>query len=376
MIKLTTFPTEVLGQTDQLFVTIAQELTIDTIGSDRDNIQLGNLLDKARKEVEALSDKDASKLLLEQIERARQHARELINAKGGLALYITSDDVYYYHLGIPTLDYVSVGVSPNVIPLIENFQYTNNYHVLILNREDIRLFKGNALSVEEITLDDEEAPITLNDALGDELSADEQSHGSYGGQGGEGGNSIHGHHETSKEKDIDRDNYFRIVDKYIMDHYSSPTDLPLILYALPENQAVFRQLSKNACLLDQGIEESGANVKIQTVKEKATAKNLEIVKQDQESMFNRFRETSPKFRIDNQLNDLAMNSLQGRIEELLVNKGYQQNGSIGDEGDFQEGDGDFVKQLIGHVLNAKGKVYVVPADEMPVGINLSARLRY
>lgn len=376
MIKLTTFPTEVLSQNDQLFVTIAQELTIDTIGSDRDSIQLNNLLDKARKEVEGLSDKEDSKLLLEQIERARQSERELINSKGGLVLYITKDEVYYYHLGIPTLNYVNVDQSPNVIPLIENFQYTNNYHVLILNREDIRLFKGDALSVEEIILDDEDAPITLKDALGDDLSADELSHGTYGGLGTDGGKSFHGHHETSKEKDIDRDNYFRIVDKYIYEHYSLPTNLPLILYALPDNQAVFREISKNQCLLDQGIEESGANINNQTIKEKAIAKNLEIVKLDQATMFNRFRETSPKFRIDNHLNDLAMNSLQGRIEELLVNKGYEQNGSIGEEGDFQEDEGDFVKQLIGKVLEAKGKVYVVPTDEMPVGINLSARLRY
>lgn len=377
MLKLTTFPAEELSQYDQTIVTIALELTIDTIRSDRDSIQLNNLLDQASKEVEALPDKELAAKLNQQIERARQSEKELINSRGGLVLYLTTDNIYYYHIGISTTNHVSVEASPNVVPLIENFQYTNNYHVLVLNRENIRLFKGDALSVEEIILDDEDAPVTLTDALGTERTATELSQGNYGGLGGaEGANSFHGHKEASREKDIDRENYFRVVDKYILDHYSSPSDLPLILYALPENQAIFRQISKNQCLLDQGIEESGANVNQQTIKDKALAKNIEIVKQDQETMFNRFRETTPKYRIDNQLDDLAMSSLQGRIEELLISKDYQQSGQIGDEGEFKEGEGNFVEQLITKVLEAKGKVYIVPSDEMPVGINISARLRY
>lgn len=375
MIKLTTFPAQELSHSQQMFITIAQELTIDTIRSEKDSIQLSKSLDEARKQVEALSDKELSNKLQEQIELARQGEKELINSRGGLVLYITPEEVYYYHIGIPTNNHISLGSSPNVVPLIENFQYTNNYHVLVLNREDIRLFKGDALSVEEVQFDDDDAPVTLKNALGDEKTVDDySSQGSYGGA--EGTTSFHGHKDTSREKDIDRENYFRLVDKYIDEHYSSPSNLPLILYGLPDNQAIFRQISKNKCLLDQGIEESGANVNLQTVKEKALAKNIEIVKEDQETMFNRFRETAPKFRIDNQLDDLAMSSMEGRIEELLVNKNFDQSGQISDEGEFVEGDDNFVEQLIAKVLESKGKVYIVPSDDMPIDINLSARLRY
>ena len=93
-------------------------------------------------------------------------------------------------------------------------------------------------------------------------------------------------------------------------------------------------------------------------------------------MFNRFRETAPKFRVDNQLDDLSMSAIEGRIEELLVNKGYSQSGTITDNGSFEESDKDFLKQLITKVATAKGKIYIVPDDDMPDGINVSARLRY
>lgn len=374
MIKLSAFPAPELGNDDELFVTVALELHSTSVSSDQDRIQLNNLLDDAKKRIKDECDKDLGKKLLAQVDEAKKHDIELVTYRGGLALYITQDNIFYYHLGIPVTNLLNVSNGPNLTPLIENYQFTNQYFVLVLNRDDVRLFEGDSTSVKELELEGEDAPKTLEAALGTEKTGDSSASGAGGGGGGE--SALHGHTETSREKEIDRDNYFRIVDRYIQEHYTSERDLPLILYALPENQAVFRKLSKNNHLLEDGIEESGANVSFNTVQEKALAKNVEIVKQQQEKMFNRFRETSMKFRIDNQLNDLAMSATEGRIEELLVNKGYRQRGIITPEGEFEDVDHDFVKRLITRVVATKGKVFIVNQDDMPVGINLSARLRY
>lgn len=374
MIKLNAFPAAELEQDDELFVTIALELHSTSVSSDQDRIQLNNLLDDAKKRIKDECDKDLAKKLVAQIDEAKKHDIELVTYRGGLALYITQDEIYYYHLGIPVANLLNVSKAPNLTPLIENYQFTNQYFLLLLNREDIRLFEGDATSVKEVELVGNDAPNTLEAALGTERTGDSSASGAGGGSGGE--SALHGHTETSKEKDIDRENYFRIVDKYINEHYTSERDLPLILYALPENQAVFRKLSKNNHLIEDGIEESGANVNFKVVQEKALAKNVEIVIKQKEKLFNRFRETSLKFRVDNQLNDLAMSATEGRIEELLVNKDYHQRGIITPEGEFEDVDHDFVKRLITRVISTKGKVFVVNSDDMPVGINLSARLRY
>lgn len=371
MIKLSAFPTPELEKDDELFVTVALELHSTSVSSDQDRIQLNNLLDDAKKRIKDECEKDLAKKLTAQIDEAKKHDVELVTYRGGLALYITKDDIYYYHLGIPVANLLNVSNGPNLTPLIENYQFTNQYFVLVLNRENIRLFEGDSTSVKEIKFEGEEAPQTLEIALGTEKTNDSSS-------GGAGGNesALHGNTETSKEKDIDRENYFRIVDRYIHEHYTAARDLPLILYALSDNQAVFRKLSKSNYILEASIEESGANVNFNTVQEKALAKNIDIVKQQQETLFNRFRETSVKFRIDNQLNDLAMSATEGRIEELLVNKAYRQRGIITPEGEYEDVDHDFVKRLITRVVATKGKVFVVDQDAMPVGINLSARLRY
>lgn len=371
MIKLTTFPTQELEKLDELFVTIAMELHART---DQDRIQLSNLLEDAKKSLIADYNKEIANKLVDQIENAKRNDVELTTYRGGLALYITADDIYYYHLGIPVDNLVSIGKAPNLVPLIENYQYSNQYHVLILNGENIRLFEGDATSVKELELVGEDAPKTLNDALGFELSGAATNSGSYAGGGESGG--FHGHSDTSHEKDIDRENYFRAVDSYIDEHYSSADNLPLILYALPENQALFREISKNKRLLADGINESGANVDFNTVQDKALEKNIEIVKKEQNKMFDQFKETSPTYRIDNLLDDLAMSAVEGRVSELLVNKDFSQKGTITDEGAYLESEDDFIKTLITKVISSKGKVYIVESENMPEGINISARLRY
>ncbi|MRJ47508.1 baeRF6 domain-containing protein [Fundicoccus ignavus] len=371
MIKLNAFPTIELEKDDQIFITIALELHSTSVSSDQDKIQLNNLLDDAKKRVKEELDKDLAKKLLLQIDEARKHDIELITYRGGLALYITQDEIYYYHLGIPVSNLLNVSKAPNLTPLIENYQYSNQYFVLVLNRENIRLFEGDTTSVKEISLDDD-APKTLEIALGTEKTGGNSASVSAGG----GESAMHGHTETSKEKEIDRENYFRIVDKFIHENYTAVRDLPLILFALVDNQAVFRKISKSKFLLPEGIEESGANVNLNQVQDKAIKKNAEIIAKQKEVVFSRFRETTTKYRIDNQLNDLAMSATEGRIDELIVNKGYRQRGIITDQGEYEEVDHDFVKRLITKVIAAKGKVFIVDQDEMPVGINLSARLRY
>src|SRR5699024_744993 len=170
-------------------------------------------------------DKGVSSKLHEQGERAKITDGEVVTYRGGRALYITAEQVYYYDLGVRGGSLVNVGKAPNLTPLIENYQYTNQYHVLILNREDIRLFEGDATSVKEIDFEDDDAPRTLNDALGSELTGGGANSGAYSATGG-GEQGYHGHNDTSHEKDIDRENYFREVDNYIHENYSSARDLP------------------------------------------------------------------------------------------------------------------------------------------------------
>lgn len=379
MIQLFSFPTNELQQ-DTVYVTLAMELHATTLTNDTDRIQFGNLISEAKKKITD-SDLEEKAKLLEQLELVNRNQDTLIQSIGGLTIYITPDEFYYYHLAIAVQDRVRVSEIPYVLPLAFNYQYTRDYHLLLLNRESIRLFEGHENRLEELPIGDiEDAPINIETALGTEKEGGNLSFGTYGGsQGGRGTTpSFHGHNELSEEKDIDRERYFRMVDKFVFDHYSNEKELPLIVYSVEENQAVFREISSNKYLSDTGINGSAANLKTNEI-EKRVAQTLdEIIAHQRNELLDELRETSPENRIEYIPDDLTSAALQGRIEKLYVQKGFEIPGTITNEGRYDPNDeiNDFISRMVHHVLRAKGAVYILTEDETLEDMPIAARLRY
>ncbi len=52
----------------------------------------------------------------------------------------------------------------------------------------------------------------------------------------------------------DAERFFRAVDHGGLEHHSRPSDLPLLLAALPENQSIFRRVSHNPFLVAEGVD--------------------------------------------------------------------------------------------------------------------------
>lgn len=376
MHKLEIFPVPELEILDENYITVATELSSEALTNDKDRIQLENLLKEAEEKLNLLEEEGDKSAFKERLEEARTNIRELISHRGGLAIYMTKDDIYYYHLDEPTQTLVDVGFLPNFKPLIESFAFTSNFHVLVLSREEMSLFRANRYGVEPVKFEDEDAPVDLKTALGDELDGGELNHGTYGSRGGSQPQTFHGHNDTSSEKDIDRENYFRAVDNYIYENYSLPTEKPILLYALTENQSVFRDISKNQFLMEESIAESGNKLSTQEIANKVKAAYQEILAHEQNNKLAELNETKPEFRITNQPNDLAQAALQGRINELFIRQGYKLDGEINERGLYEESGQNFLKQIVARVVQAKGKVYLYDGSALPEGADIIARLRY
>ena len=379
MEQLFTFPTEELQKENTTYITLAMGLHATTLTNDKDRIQFENLVNQARKELKD-SDLEEKEQLLDQLDVVDRDRDLLVQFLGSLVVYITSDDIYFYHLAIQVNDRVQISELPYVLPLASNYQYTRHYHLLVLNRESIRLFEGYSGHIEELPIDEiEDAPVDLETALGTEREAGNLNFGSYnrGTQPGTG-QFFHGHHEASAEKDIDRENYFRIVDKFVYDHYSNEEQIPLIVYTVEENQAVFRELSSNEYLADTGINGSAANMNKNEIQERAVETIDEIVAYQRNGLLDRLNETSPENRIENIPDDLTVASLQGQIETLYLEKDFEIPGTITAEGRYDREDdkNDFVQQVVQNVLRADGAVYILDANETPEGVPIAAILRY
>ena len=60
--------------------------------------------------------------------------------------------------------------------------------------------------------------------------------------------------QDSKSDDVDNDTerFFLAVDRAILEHYSQPSKLPLMVAALPEHHSFFHRISRNPFLMAEG----------------------------------------------------------------------------------------------------------------------------
>lgn len=382
MQQLFNFPTEELVQQDTTYITIVQELHATTLTNDKDRIQFENLVNQAKKNISDsnLTDKNS---LLEQLDVALRNQDSLIQYIGVLVVYITPEDFYFYHLGIPVTvnDGVYISELPYILPLAVNTQYTLDYNLLVLNRDSIRLYEGHGGTIYELDLDEyEDAPIDLETALGSEVDGGSLNFGTYNASYSQSGSSqfFHGHNEVSNEKDIDRERYFRMVDDFVFENFSNKNNYPLIIFSVEENQTVFKNISKNKFLSDVTINGSASGLNAQAIEKKVAETISQLNKDKKDRLLSELNETSPENKIGNIPDDLVSTSLEGRIDTLYLQNDYEIPGTITEDGRYQENDSrnDFIKLLVKNVFDANGKVYIFEEEDMPENTPIAAKLRY
>ncbi|MGP6147481.1 baeRF6 domain-containing protein [Jeotgalibaca sp. A122] len=363
MKQLNKFPDQELLSAEGPFVTIYQSADPTQLAMDAEQIKFKNLIRKALDQV----NDDKLRKQLEDIPNDKQFWAA---GRSGVAFFITPNQTFFYEVSSKLQDFVSYGERPNILPLIEDFQYIENYHLLCLTNREMKLYAGRLDSIERIELP-ADAPTTLTIALGDELTRGKQLN-----VGGGAGN-IHGVNDKNNELEIDQENYFRVVDKYVMENFSNPNQTPLILFALTENQAVFRNLSKNGCLRDERIESSPTSLTDNDIKKEVGELIANVLRNRHSEIIRRYEETTPQYKLGDQYQDLTTASLEGRIEVLFLEKDSKVTGTIDDEGQLgYEGNENFFNQLALNVTRTNGKVYVLNRSQMPGLKDVAAILRY
>lgn len=366
MEQLNQFPHPDLLVEDRQFITITIDLDPLSAYSEKDGLILDNYL----KEASQLTDK-LEKEWQNQVAKVKNNARTVLTGSGSLVLYITKDNSFYYHIDSPVVNGIVLGPAPYLKPLIEQFQFANDFHLLVLNQDSARLFELGMTKFNEIK--DEPWPISLTKALGDEIIGGELNHSSFGGQAGNGQHSFHGHNDTSSEKEIDRNNFFRFVDGSLIEYFGQEENQQTILYALTENQAAYRAINKYKGLMKNGIEQSAAKISDEEIAKQAQTFISDLKENNFTSLINRFKETSPEYKVDNNLSEIKILAFENRIDELLIVKDGQGNYLVvGDDNDKAID----LRLLVLEVLKSSGKIYVVTEDEVAQGLTISARTRY
>lgn len=332
----------------------------------------------------SLKEKHASKDIRALLEPFHMLAGDLpfwTHQRDGLAVLATSSLFRVYRLQRPVPELAIVADSFHTKPLLRILQSADRFQILALDRAQMRLFEGNRDSVDEVELPDL-VPTRLTDVTGEREPTKSDVTVAVSA-GASGGAPVYKGGGAKDESRADTEWFFRAVDRAILEHYSRPSGFPLILAALPEHHTTFRRISRNHALIDEGINIHPDALTVEALRERA----WQVVEPSYLGRLAALREefgaAQPRGLASDDLVRVAEAAVAGRVATLLIEAEREVPGRIDaatgrvEFADLAHPDvDDTLDDLAELVLNAGGRVVVVPAARMPSKTGLAAIYRF
>jgi hypothetical protein len=286
-------------------------------------------------------------------------------------------DVFQLQRSLPEL--AVVADSFHVKPLLRYLQSADRFQVLGLTLDSATLFEGNRYAVDAEPLPDD-FPAKREQAVPSE--ATERGVSVASSTGGVGSPKMFRGHSEGKY-DVDTEKFFRAVDRAVAERFSKPSGLPLVLAALPEHQSLFRQVSQNPLLLNDGVNGNPGAMAADELRKQV----WQVLEPHYLARLERLKENFTTAQVRQvgsaDLADVAKAAVAGRVATLLVESDRVMPGIIDrTSGSLRPGDlaspdvGDMLDDLAELVLARGGEVVVVPAERMPISTGLAAVYRY
>ena len=297
----------------------------------------------------------------------------------GLAVLSAPGFFRVYRLQRPVPEIAVAAESFHLKPLVRITQSADGYHILGLTRQNVRLFEGNRDVLDEVDLAAE-----VPDAAEDVLDSDsEKAPISAFTLGRREGGVVHGMGSKSDFEDNETERFFRAVDRELMDHYSKPSGLPLLLVALPENVSEFRRISQNPFLMDTEIAVDPASLALDELRERAWKAVEPHYLRRLAELIEAFGTARAQDQGDEDLSRVARSAAAGRVATLLIEADRHVPGRIDtstgaiEYDDLLDPEVDDLLDDVGElVLNNGGEIVIVPAERMPTDSGIAAIYRF
>lgn len=211
----------------------------------------------------------------------------------------------------------------------------------------------------------------------------DQTTGEESADGGAGLPLRHGLGGKGNEADNEADRYFRAVDRAVLEHYSRPSGLPLILAALPEHHHRFHEVSQNPFLVAEGIRINPESLSTDKLREHAWEVLEPQYQARLETLHGEFEQARARGAGSDVLAEVAAAAVAGRVATLMVEAGREIAGRLDVEtGRIEKAalgapDVDDMLDDLGELVTKMGgTVLVVPAERVSLPTGLAATYRY
>lgn len=304
------------------------------------------------------------------------------HALDGLAVMGGSDLFRVFRLQRPVAELAVVADSFHTKPLRRFLQSGDRYHVLGLSLRKVRFFAGSRDMLDEID-PVPGFPRTMTEAPGDEHPEPHSTVSSHGGVGQGSTPMHHGHGGKKDMAQVAMERFWRAVDRAVLEHYSRPSGLPLILAALPEHHHPFRQVSHNPFLMKEGLRGNPDEMSVDELRTRVWQVVEPQYRARLAALAAEYAESRARELGSDDLAQVARAAAEGRVATLLIEADRQEAGRLDDTtgrvefADLRDPEVDDLLDDLGELVSKMGgRVIIVPAGQMPVRTGLAASYRY
>lgn len=349
----------------------------------QDHIRFGNLLKALEGSLRLKYPGDATEPLLKPFRALLADNNFWKYNLDGLAVFAAPGFFQVVRMQRAVPEMVVAADSFHLKPIRRALQTVDRFHVLGLTRERIVLFEGTRDALDE-RKPAAGVPLTITEALGEELTEKHQTVASYGGRGGNGGGEMrHGHGGKSDEVDKDTERFFRAVDRAIMEHHTKPSGHSLVLVALPEHQGEFRRVSHNPRLLTEHVAIDPTGVDPDKLRRLVWDAVEPRYHAHVKGLVERYGDAKAQGQGSDDLQEVAAAATAGRVATLLVDGDKAiagrldpVTGKVVFDSLLDPRVDDLLDDLAELVVARGGTVMVVPGDVMPTDTGVAAAYRY
>ncbi|MCC7414237.1 MAG: hypothetical protein IT495_21655 [Gammaproteobacteria bacterium] len=347
----------------------------------QDAIRFRNLVKKMGESLRQKYPASETRALLQPFEALAEDRAFWNHTADGLAVLSATGLFRVYRLQRPVVELVVVADSFHTKPLMRISQSADRYHILGLSRQTFKLFEGNRDALDEIQ-PIEGVPRTVAEQLGKEVGGPERTNRVYG-RAGSGSVTQHGTDVKQDAEDRDTKLFFRAVDQAVLQHYSQPSGLRLILAALPEHHHLFRTVSRNPLLMKEAIDVHPDDLPLDALRERAWQLVQPHYLKRLAGLVEAFGAATSNGRGAEDPGDIVAAAIAGRIATLLIEADRLIPGHIDvasgkitpDDLSNPEVD-DVLDDLGERVVKTGGEVVIVPAERMPTRTGAAAIYRF
>ncbi len=373
------FPHELFKTEAETFISLYQPTHRHGPENQQDPIRFKNLIRKIEQSLKGKYDNKKIEALLKPFEALAGDNNFWQHAAEGIAVFATENDCIVYELQRPVEELAIVAESFHIKPLIRIFQSADRYHLLGINQNEFALYEGNRYGVEKVEIDSE-IPQTAKEILGDQFT---ESTVTAGGRGAGGTVVFHGSGSKKDEVDKDMERFFRTVDRIILDNYSRPMEIPLILVSLDEHHTPFHNISHNPFLLKEGIKTDYSTLSIAELRKSAWEKMEPIYIEKTKKLVDKFENSRAQDQGSDDIVQVAKAAAENRISGLLIESDRIIPGKVdSNTGEMTEEElgnplvDDILDDLAELVFKNKGEVVMLPKERMPSNTGVAATYRY